>query len=62
MNRATADFDAAAKRYLGNAKPVSRWRGSETGDKSDKARLDMLQAEVCSLLQPTPAYKPTACL
>ena len=46
MDRAIADYDAASKRYLGQSKLPGRWR-SDSGDKSDKARLDMLHAEVC---------------
>ena len=44
MERAAADYDAASKRYLGHGK---RWR-SDAGDKNDKARMDMMQAEACS--------------
>lgn len=46
MDRATAEYDAAAKRYLNQSKAPGRWRSSDTGDKADKARLDMLHAEV----------------
>lgn len=47
MERAAADYDAASKRYLGLGK---RWR-SDSGDKGEKARVDMMQAEASCHLQ-----------